>query len=156
MLKLYHGTNTDFDKIELSKCLPFKDFGKGFYLTSIRRQAMERAINKCNMAGCGTPTVLTYLFDEKELASLNVKRFDSTNEEWAKFIIGNRNRQKSKIHNFDVVIGPVADDGVIASVFLYETHVIDMKTLIERLKFAHPNIQYAFCTEKAITLLKRI
>ena len=145
-----------FDKIELSKCLPYKDFGKGFYLTTIRRQAMERAINKCNLEGFGTPTVLTYLFDENELNNLNIKHFDSTNEDWARFIIENRNRQKSKKHNFDVVIGPVADDGVIASVFLYETHVIDMKTLIERLKFAHPNIQYAFCTEKAIALLKRI
>ena len=156
MLKLYHGTNMGFDKIELSKCLPYKDFGKGFYLTTIRRQAMERAINKCNLEGFGTPTVLTYLFDENELNNLNIKHFDSTNEDWARFIIENRNRQKSKKHNFDVVIGPVADDGVIASVFLYETHVIDMKTLIERLKFAHPNIQYAFCTEKAIALLKRI
>lgn len=146
----------DFDRIELSKCLPYKDFGKGFYLTTIRRQAMERAINKCNLEGAGTPTVLTYLFDENELNKLNIKRFDSTNEDWARFIIENRNRQKSKKHNFDVVIGPVADDGVIASVFLYETHVIDMKTLIERLKFAQPNIQYAFCTEKAIALLKRI
>lgn len=146
----------DFDRIELSKCLPYKDFGKGFYLTSIRRQAMERAINKCNLEGFGTPTVLTYLFDENELSNLNIKRFDSTNEDWARFIIENRNRQKSKKHDFDVVIGPVADDGVIASVFLYETHVIDMKTLIERLKFAHPNIQYAFCTAKAIALLKRI
>lgn len=146
----------DFDRIELSKCLPYKDFGKGFYLTSIRRQAMERAINKCNLEGFGTPTVLTYLFDENELSNLNIKRFDSTNEDWARFIIENRNRQKSKKHDFDVVIGPVADDGVIASVFLYETHVIDMKTLVERLKFAHPNIQYAFCTAKAIALLKRI
>lgn len=36
---LYHGTYTDFQEIELDKCLPYKDFGKGFYLTDILEQA---------------------------------------------------------------------------------------------------------------------
>ena len=33
---LYHGTNCSIDKIDLDKCRPYKDFGKGFYLTTIR------------------------------------------------------------------------------------------------------------------------
>ncbi len=32
-MKLYHGTNTDFGEILLSRCRPNKDFGRGFYLT---------------------------------------------------------------------------------------------------------------------------
>lgn len=36
---LYHGTYTDFQEIELDKCSPYKDFGKGFYLTDILEQA---------------------------------------------------------------------------------------------------------------------
>ena len=35
---LYHGTYTDFQEIELDKCLPYKDFGKGFYLPDILEQ----------------------------------------------------------------------------------------------------------------------
>ena len=27
---LYHGTNISIDIIDLDKCRPFKDFGKGF------------------------------------------------------------------------------------------------------------------------------
>lgn len=38
-MKLYHGTNVDFRNISLSKCKPNKDFGRGFYLIDIRRQA---------------------------------------------------------------------------------------------------------------------
>ena len=72
MIKLYHGTNTTFDKVELDKCLPYKDFGRGFYLTTLRTQALARAKNKCNFEG-GAPTILAYQFDEKELANLNVK-----------------------------------------------------------------------------------
>lgn len=71
MLKLYHGTNTTFEKVELSKCLPYKDFGRGFYLTTIRPQALGRARDKCQFEG-GTPTILTFLFEDKELINLNV------------------------------------------------------------------------------------
>ena len=42
-MKLYHGTNTEIKSIDLSKCKPFKDFGKGFYLTEIELQAVQMA-----------------------------------------------------------------------------------------------------------------
>ena len=155
MIKLYHGTNTTFDKVELDKCLPYKDFGRGFYLTTIRTQALDRAKNKCNFEG-GAPTILVYQFDEKELANLNVKYFEKPTEEWANFIFANRNKRNKKMHNYDIVIGPVADDGVIASIRLYETKVIDLAEFVKRLEYAHPNIQYAFCTERAIALLQKI
>ncbi|WP_306306361.1 DUF3990 domain-containing protein [Segatella albensis] len=43
-MKLYHGTNIDFDSIDLNKCKPHKDFGQGFYLTDIKEQAKNMAI----------------------------------------------------------------------------------------------------------------
>lgn len=33
---LYHGTNVDFDEIEIKKTRNYKDFGQGFYLTDIK------------------------------------------------------------------------------------------------------------------------
>ena len=42
-MKLYHGTNTDFLEIDLSQSNRFKDFGRGFYLTDLKRQAEEMA-----------------------------------------------------------------------------------------------------------------
>lgn len=44
-MKLYHGTNVEFDRILLSKCRPNKDFGRGFYLTDIRSLYMQRLIS---------------------------------------------------------------------------------------------------------------
>ncbi len=38
-MKLYHGTNIDFTQIDLRKTKPNKDFGRGFYLTDIYKQA---------------------------------------------------------------------------------------------------------------------
>lgn len=46
---LYHGTNIDFKAIDLDKCVPFKDFGKGFYLTDIREQAEALAQKKSRL-----------------------------------------------------------------------------------------------------------
>jgi hypothetical protein len=40
---LYHGSNVAIEEIDLSLCKPYKDFGKGFYLTDIRSQADDMA-----------------------------------------------------------------------------------------------------------------
>lgn len=42
----YHGTNKDFGRIDFAYSLRFKDFGKGFYLTDIKTQAVEIAQRK--------------------------------------------------------------------------------------------------------------
>jgi len=34
-MKVYHGTNVRFDRIDLNKCNPDNDFGCGFYVTAI-------------------------------------------------------------------------------------------------------------------------
>ena len=40
---LYHGSNTEIDAIDLGRCVPYKDFGRGFYLTSMPDQAEKMA-----------------------------------------------------------------------------------------------------------------
>ena len=42
-MKLYHGSNVEIMRIDLSKSRPFKDFGKAFYLSADEQQAWERA-----------------------------------------------------------------------------------------------------------------
>ena len=153
---VYHGSAEIIKNPNLLHSYRPLDFGKGFYLTTIHSQAMDRAIDKCNTQKLGTPIVQTYEFDERQSEILKIKRFASTDEDWARFILGNRNRKNKNFHDYDIVIGPVADDGVISSIFLYETGVIDMNTLIERLKYARPNVQYCFCTKKSLELLKRL
>ena len=46
---LYHGTNVKFDKIDIINYGSiFKDFGRGFYLTTNLRQAWNLAHRKAN------------------------------------------------------------------------------------------------------------
>lgn len=60
---LYHGTNVDFETIDLRKSNKYKDFGQGFYLTDIRSQAEELAAKKSRLFG-GYPIIQEYEFDE--------------------------------------------------------------------------------------------
>ena len=157
-MKLYHGTNVDFDEILLSKCRPNKDFGQGFYLTTLRSQAQEQAIRRCEFEGKGTPIVQAYLFDEKNLKNLDlrVKIFERVNQEWAEFILQNRKARGKHLHDYDIVIGPVADDGVVYQLNLYMQRLITLDVLVNELTYRKLNNQYFFGTEKAIRLLKRV
>lgn len=42
---LYHGTNASFEAIDLSRSRPNKDFGRGFYLSADKEQALSLVIN---------------------------------------------------------------------------------------------------------------
>ena len=41
-MRLFHGSNMEIDKVDLSKCMPYKDFGCGFYTTLLEEQAWCR------------------------------------------------------------------------------------------------------------------
>jgi len=42
-LILYHGSNCNFDKVDISRSKDKRDFGKGFYTTTLREQAEDWA-----------------------------------------------------------------------------------------------------------------
>lgn len=56
-------------------------------------------------------------------------------------------------HDFDVVIGPVADDNTMQTVQLYLLGTINAAEAVERLKYNDVNNQVSFHTEKAIEKL---
>ena len=73
---LYHGSNVEFDSIDLLKSKPNKDFGKGFYLSDNYDQAFEMAKTKVEQLETGVPVVMAYQVDEAEFSSLRILRFD--------------------------------------------------------------------------------
>ena len=89
---------------------------------------------------------------------LCIRIFDDYSEEWAYFILANRDKYNTKpIHHHDIVIGPIADDGVTFQLRRFSTGIIPMEKLIEELKFHKgKTIQYFFGTEKALNYLKKL
>lgn len=155
---LYHGSNTPIESIDFSRCRPYKDFGKGFYLTDIAAQAERMAARVARIYG-GTPYVTVFDFDfQGALASqdLKVKIFTDTNEEWARFVMANRDINTSQpFHDFDLVIGPVADDTISRLLRQFTENYINEGQLIDELKFAQPTSQFFFHTERALKFLNR-
>lgn len=154
---LYHGTYIFFDSIDLDKCRPFKDFGKGFYLTDLEDQAMKMAVKKSKIFN-GAPVILKFEFDESLLINgvLKVKQFNKPDKEWAEFIYRNRSRTSHFNHYYDIVTGPIANDGVAYLLDRYEEGTLSLDQLAKELEFKELNNQFFFGTEKALKYLKRL
>ena len=162
---LYHGSNLKISKIDLSKCRPYKDFGKGFYCTTIKKQAEFMAERVVKRQGRNKNSKYIWIrrkyFYDKEL---NIKKFDKPSKEWAKFILNNRDRNYKFLNSkecnmdnkYDLVIGPVADDDIIVLFRTFVNGLIDIDTLIKELTYKELTDQYSFHTEKAIEYLKGV
>ncbi len=157
-MTLYHGSNQDIVSIDLEKGLMYKDFGKGFYLPPDKATAIRMAQKKARIFG-GEPTLITYELDEKGLNSeIKVKRFPAkANVDWFLFIDANRDRkQKQPVHNYDIVIGPIADDGVVLQLANFHQGIYSAQDAARYLQDRYLDQQYFFGTEKALSIIKKI
>ena len=157
-MKLYHGSNADIEGIDLTKGLRYKDFGKGFYVTPDKSTAIRMAQKKSRLFG-GTATLITYELDEAALSSdLKVKRFpEKATVEWLMFVYDNRDRKNTTpIHDYDIVIGPIANDGVVLQLTNYREGIYSPEQVAKLLQDRFLDQQYYFGTVRALQFLHKI
>lgn len=156
---LYHGSNVIIENIDLKRSKPNKDFGRGFYLSENKEQALRIANLKSVILG-GDPKITCFEFDENNMnrGDLLVKVFGSYTEEWADFVFANRNNKDGEaIKQYDIVYGPIANDKVGLQIRKLEDGSIDKKEFLHRLKYMKGiTFQYYFGTEKAVKLLRKL
>jgi len=156
---LFHGTNENFSTIDLNKSRIGKDFGIGFYLTPSFEIAKRQAQRKFIQYGLGEVRVHTFNINDNDIDKLKVLRFDCHEYmmDWADFILLNRrNKTTKQAHDYDVVIGPIADDTVGYQIRRLEDGIITKEQFLEMIKFHVITIQYLFATEKSLTILKKL
>jgi hypothetical protein len=114
--KLFHGTNSYFDSIDLAFSEERKDFGKGFYTTTNYGQAQNFAGIKARRSDAKTSSryVMELQISQEKLKALNLNilRFSEPDAEWVNFILCNRYPEEWTppfSDNYDMAIGPVAD-----------------------------------------------
>lgn len=84
-MKLFHGSNTVVDRPDVARSRDRLDFGRGFYLTSVKKQAELWARRKAMRAG-GRPLVNVYDFTEGDVSG-NVLVFDKMIASgWSSFV----------------------------------------------------------------------
>jgi len=150
-LRLYHGSNCDFSDVDLSKSKNRRDFGKGFYLTTLQSQAKEWA--EVLFARFGGDGIFVYEFDFEENSNLQIKTFDGITEEWLNFVRDNRIKGNTQ-HHFDIVRGAVADDQTNRTLALFVGGIYTTKEAMEKLRHNKLNDQFSIHTEKALACLK--
>jgi len=150
---LYHGSNMKFDTVILTKSNDKRDFGKGFYMTTIQDQAKEWAeVLNFRKKKDG---MFVYEFELTNLENLRTRIFDGISKEWLDFV--KENRTKGDIqHEYDAVKGPVANDKTMETIGLYLSGTYSADEAMSRLAYMKPDDQVSIHTEKALTNLKFI
>lgn len=149
-MKLFHGTNKKFTDIDLLRSKDKRDFGKGFYTTTIFEQAEKWAKNQQVRYGGDGSFVKEFEFIEN--TNLKIKSFPEMNAEWLEFV------KKCRIeggtpHDYDIIKGPVANDNTMRTIALFISGIYTTEQAIEQLKFFKVNDQVSFHTEKALKCL---
>ena len=154
-MRVYHGSYMVIDEIDLEKCQWGKDFGRGFYVTSLRSQA-EIWAKRVGRKQRNDGVVTEFEFKEHicRFNKMKILRFDGYTENWLDFIILNRtNEVEQQAHDYDIIEGNVANDEVAARVFDYQNGLVSKDALLEELKHKAPNHQLCFCTMQSLQAL---
>lgn len=141
-MEVYHSSNeiTSFPFIRKEKYV--KDFSWGFYCVVNKEYAKKWA----SRYDKGIINIYNYV----ENNNLEIKKFDSLNEEWLDFVVNCRN---GKIHKFDIVEGPMVDETTWNYVADYIDGIIDEEQFFVLVKYKNPPHQISFHTLEAIDSL---
>lgn len=147
---VYHGSNILVEKPEIIESNRLLDFGKGFYTTSSKEQAIRWAERVSYRRNVTNKIISIYEFDidtaEKEIKVIDFRLPDHN---WLEFICNCRQGIEPGI-DFQIAMGPVADDNVYATVRLYETGVFTRDEALIRLKVEKLYDQILFRTVKSL------
>lgn len=151
-MELFHGSLVVVQQPRLLRATHTSDFGPGFYTTSSREQARRFAVTRMRNSTQSRGYVSAYNLDERALDALSVLRFQEAGHDWLMFVVNNR-LSLTAAHDYDVVVGPVADDNVYGSIMQYMQTRRNEDVLLRDLLTTRLVDQWLFHTERALRLL---
>lgn len=151
-MRLYHGSNRPVRVPRIMESRRTMDLGSGFYTAQSERQASNWAKTVVRRRRSGSPTVTEYDYAESE--DLRILVFDGPTEEWLDFV--SANRIGSQVHDYDIVLGPVADEGVYATLMGYFDGLYTREQTVARLKACKLDGQVLFHTDRSLDRLRYI
>ena len=145
---MFHGSNVVVDKPDVEHSFRSLDFGKGFYVTTVREQAVRWACRKSSILEGTKPILNIYDMDDVP-AALLIKTFPDDLVEWIDFVCKCRD-DSLEFARYDIIMGRVANDKIFRVVDMYHSGIWDISRALREIK-AYPNYdQIAFVTQKAI------
>ena len=148
---LYHGSYMSVKKPDISFSRERTDFGRGFYLTPLKEQAVSWAGRFLTLRESAVITSYNFLSigNEKLPKEIKILEFDSHSLEWLDFVTACR-LSLPVDSQWDLIIGGVANDKVFDTLQLYFDKLIGADDAIGRLRYNKPNFQYCFKSQSLI------
>lgn len=130
-IHVYHGSYTEVVSPELTLCRKGKDFGRGFYVTTDRKQAVRftktairKAITDGRIPADTRDGVLNeYLMNLSE-TDLSIYEFSDTGPEWLHCVVAHRRENTSREEisvwkQYDIIAGKIANDNTNLVIIAY-------------------------------------
>ncbi len=147
---------------DLKKCKEGKDFGRGFYITTDKNQAIKFAKLIAQRYGAAYGVLNEYILSD--IDGLRYYAFENTDMEWLNCVVGNRRRQFSHLSvnwvDYDVLSGKVANDDTSTVINAYLLGIYGEigsdkagNIAISNLEPENLKDQLCFKTDKAISKL---
>lgn len=151
MRTLYHGSTQPIEYPLAKIGRDNLDFGKGFYVTCLRRQAEQWAARMRLLHATDTAFISLYEFDDDAAVSDGFRSlcFESYNLNWLEFIVASRSGKRPWL-GFDWIEGGVANDQVIDTVEDFISQRITAEQALGQLAYAKPNHQMCLLNQTLI------
>lgn len=147
MRTVYHGGISIIEQPICAIGRDHLDFGKGFYLTDIKEQAVSWATRIANM---GLPQWLNiYQLDDQMLGDYRLKIFTAYDAEWLRFIAQSRVGH-TPWEGYDLIEGGVADDRVVDTIEYFLNGDITEEMALRRLALHQPNNQICILNQAIV------
>ena len=148
---VYHGSNVIVNHPDVEHSFRSLDFGKGFYVTTVKEQAERWARRKADI--CSTDKAIVTVYNMMEdFNELIYKSFEKDLTEWIDFVCRCRDEEKDYLE-YEVIKGKVANDKVFRVVDMYQSGIWDKERALEEIKVYPDYDQIAFISQKAINHL---
>ncbi len=148
---VFHGSTDGVKNPDVYHSYRSLDFGKGFYVTTVEKQAKKWARRKAELANKKNGIINCYNMSEK-WDDFRVKTFDDDLNEWIEFVCACRDGSLD-YKKYDIIFGKVADDKVFRVVDMFHQGIWDKDRALKEIKVYDTYDQIAFINQEAIDSL---
>ena len=148
---MYHGGIDIIKKPDITHSYRPLDFGKGFYVTTVKEQAEKWAKRKTDIYNKQYGIVNVYNMSD-DVSGLIEKTFPDDLDEWIDFVCACRDGSVDYL-KYDFIYGKVANDKVFRVVDMYHQGIWDKYRALKEIKAYENYDQIAFISQKSIDQL---
>lgn len=150
-MMVYHGSTEVVEKPDVEHSYRLLDFGRGFYVTTVKEQAERWAKRKADIFGKKEAIVNIYRMND-DTDEFRVKFFEEDLIEWIDFVCRCRDGEKD-YQKYDLIFGKVANDKVFRVVDMYHMGIWDKERALKEIKVYPSYDQIAFISQMAVDRL---